>query len=93
MKATVFETSSKTGENISDLFMQIARQRVYRAFVNFRFLWHVDPDPVGSAFILVRGSGSKGIKWREEFSQQIVVFFCWKFNFSSMNLKKVLVQI
>ena len=27
MKATVFETSSKTGENISDLFTQIARQR------------------------------------------------------------------
>ena len=26
----------------------------------------VDPDPVGSAFIWVRGSGSRGIKLREK---------------------------
>ena len=33
----------------------------------------LDPDPVGSAFIWVCGSGSRGIKLREkaEFNQQI----------------------
>ena len=46
----------------------------------------VDPDPVGSEFIWVRGSGSRGIK--AEFNQQNVWgFFCKRLYFSSLNLK------
>ena len=53
----------------------------------------VDPDPVGSAFIWVRGSGSAFrryiMKGKAEFNQQIFgVFFRRKLYFSSLNLKK-----
>ena len=45
----------------------------------------VDPDPVGSAFIWVRGSGtgSRGLKWMEKQSLTNIVFFFLFFSYTS----------
>ena len=51
---------------------------------------YVDPQPVGSAFIWVRGSesGSRSIKGGEKEKQSLCVFFRQKWYFSSLNLRK-----
>ena len=47
-----------------------------------------DVEPVGSAFIWVRGSGSRGIKLRESLTKKILVVF-WENIFFKSETKKV----
>ena len=52
----------------------------------------MDPDPVGSGFIWVpgSGSGSRGkMQGKAEFNQQIFGFFCRKLYFSKSETRKV----
>ena len=73
-------------------------------FSNFHFKFShvpktsdVGPDPVGSRFIWVRVSGSRGIKslikWSEKQSLTMKPFFRRKLYFSSLNLKKVCADV
>ena len=51
-------------------------------------------DPVGSAYIWVRGSGSRGVKSREKQSfTNIWVFFRWKLYFEPKKLEHIVLYL
>ena len=52
----------------------------------------VDPDPVGSTFISVCGSGSRGIKWRKN-KKLTIVFFYFRRNRSMRNALPIIQEI